>query len=146
MERKRLSRKERAKLREMKRNGGKVGELSVHFDVSESTVARVVRERGGFEKKIGRPTKMSPPDRRALIRQIRENPFKPTRELASSLSVGVCTATVRRELKRNAFRNVRIAKIARLTPAALEKRIEFTRSHVTWSKETWDHVIFSDKT
>ena len=135
----------RAKIRESFRNGEKVEKIAEDFKIHRATVYRIIQESNGTPKKRGRPPKLSMHDRRHLIEEFRKNKFTTATKIAESGRFAVSDRTIRRELLRNNFRHKRVQYRQLLTPQHCHNRLVFARSHISWSQQMWDRVIFTDK-
>lgn len=142
---KRIDRKEKAKMREKRRNGATPVEIAQEYGVSVRTVQRAIVKPQAKERKRGRPTKLSRNDQRNLMRKIRENPLQSAKELIGSCGISVSARTVQRFMVAKSLRYRPCRKVQPLLPRHKEKRLEFARSHVSWKQETWNRVIFSDE-
>ena len=100
-----LDRRERARIREKRREGKTASELATEYGVHKATIYRILAEGLRVPRKRGRHTKLSQHQRRNLIRKARENPTKSASKLANLAGVSISATTCRRELARNAFRH-----------------------------------------
>ena len=135
----------RAKIWESFRNGEKVEKIAEDFKIHRATVYRIIQESNGTPKKRGRPPKLSMHDRHRLIEEFRKNKFTTATKIAESGRFAVSDRTIRRELLRNNFRHKRVQYRQLLTPQHCHNRLVFARSHISWSQQMWDRVIFTDE-
>lgn len=140
-----ISAKTKAKIREKKRGGATIDEIMSEFGVSRRSVHRAIAEPMKKERKRGRPTRLSPHERKVFIAKARETPTKSAKKIANSAGVSISSFTAQRELKRNSFRYSKIHVIEFLKEEHCQKRIKFAENHVYWSQEKWNQVVFSDE-
>ena len=74
-----------------------------------------------------------------------ENPLLSAAELVRSLQISVSSQTIQIELKRNQFHHERLKSTKAIRPQNKEKCLAFARKHVTWTKDQWSEVIFTDE-
>jgi len=125
MKGKRVERKMRAKIREMKREGAKVEEIAEKFELHMMTVYRILREANGQKKKRGRRPCVTAAERRRVVRNIRKNPALSAKNLAAVSEVDVSPATIRRILKQNEFRQVKVCPIESVSSKNRKERLDF---------------------
>ena len=142
---KKVPRKVRAKIREKARNGEKISELMKEFDLSRTTIQTILKEGNKKPKKGGRPCALTKAERRTLLRYVRENPMASAKSIAKATGLSVSKSTIQRELHRNSFHHQKVRVKHVLTSLQKFKRLEFTRSHVTWSIDEWKRVVFTDE-
>lgn len=140
-----VKRKERAIIREKIRNGAKVHVLADEHHLSSRTIYRIISESRKVDKKKGRKNSLTSAQRRSLVRKSHEKPLLSAAELAKSLQLCVTPQTIRNELRRNEFRHERLKPIEAIRPENKEKRLAFARNYVTWTKDQWAQVIFTDE-
>lgn len=120
--------------------------------LGKSTIARINKELEGDKEncKAGRPSKLSPRDRRTIFHQITtgqlDNAVQVTHHLNSTLSYHVCPQTVRNALKKDDFKAVVKAKKPLLKKAHRQRRLAFAQYHSNWTVEDWKRVLWSDET
>jgi hypothetical protein len=140
-----VKKKEKAEIREKFRNGAKVHVLAEEHHLSARTIYRIISETRRGNKKKGRKNALTSAQRRSLVRKSHEKPLLSAAELAKSLHLPVTPQTIRNELKRNEFRHERLKPTEAIRPANMEKRLVFARNYVTWTKDQWAEVIFTDE-
>ena len=125
MKGKRVERKMRAKIREMKREGVKVEEIAEKFELHLMTVYRILREANGQKKKRGRRPSVTPAERRRVVRNIRKNPALSAKNLAAVSKVDVSPATICQILKQNKFRQVKVCPMESVSSKNRKERLDF---------------------
>jgi len=109
------------------------------------TIYRIISETRRGNKKKGRKNALTSAQRRSLIQKSHEKPLLSAAELAKSLQISVTPQTIRNELKRNEFCHERLKPTEAIRPVNKEKRLVFARNYVTWTKDQWEKVIFTDE-
>ena len=140
-----VKKKEKAIIREKIRNGANVHVLAEEHSLSVRTIYRIISETRRGNKKKGRKNALTSAQRRSLIRKSHEKPLLSAAELAKSLQISVTPQTIRNELKRNEFRHEHLKPTEAIRPVNKEKRLVFARNYVTWTKDQWEQVIFTDE-
>ena len=140
-----MERKEKAKIKEKYRNGTSVHVLAEEYSLSFRTIYRILAETYSTKRKRGRKNVLTPAQRRSLVRKAHENPLLSAPQLAKSVGLTVSSQTIRNELHRNQFHNARLKPVEAISPKNKEKRLEFARKYITWTKEEWSKVIFTDE-
>jgi transposase len=120
--------------------------------LGKSTIGRIKKEMDGDKEnnKGGRPSKLSPRDKQAIIRQITtgklDNAVQATQYINNIVSSPVTPQTVRNSLKENNFRSVVKQKRPLLKKAHRQNRLKFAQYHANWTVEDWKRVLWSDET
>ena len=120
--------------------------------VGKSTVSRIVKKLESNKENIntGRPSKLTPRDRRSIVNQIEsgkmDNAVEATKFINSVISSQVSTHTVRRALKEEGMRAVVKDKKPYLKPAHRKTRLSFAHKYRHWTVHDWKMVIWSDET
>jgi transposase len=135
----------KAKIREKKREGARASDIAKEFGIGKRTVYSIVAAPQKKEKKRGRPTLLSRHKRKVFTAKARETPTKSAKEIAYLVGASISARTAQRELRRNSFRYERTRVFHSLKEETRQKRVKFAEEHVTWPKEMWDRVIFSDE-
>lgn len=129
-------------------------EIGKQLNVNFSSVRYVIKkkkETGSTinKQRTGRPRKLDPRQRRAIIKESSKNPFLSARELAvdvASTSGTIVTPQTIRNILHSA--NIR-GRAPRKKPFISErnrvKRLEFAKAYVSKPLEFWKNVIFSDE-
>ena len=140
-----IDRKEKAKMREKRRNGATTAEIAKEFNVSVRTVQRAIAKPQAKERKRGRPAKLSWNNQQNLLRKLCKNSLQSSKELISNTKISASVWTVQCFMTSKSLRYSPCRKLQLLLLCHKEKWLEFARSHVPWNQETWNRVIFSDK-
>lgn len=136
---------DRAKIRELHRNGASARDLAQKYELHLASIYRIIREKADKKKKRGRPTKMTGYQRGLLRLKMRRNPSESANKLAKSSEFPVSASTIRRELKKVGFIHKRIKPRKVLSDIHKQKRREYAISHITWSNTDWARVVFTDE-
>ena len=98
----------------------------------------------------GRPTKLSPQNKRFCIRAITSGHIQTgvavTKKLESELGVKVCDRTVRNALHEAGLGAMEKEKRPKLSAKNIRARLQFAKLHQYWTISDWERVIFSDET
>jgi transposase len=120
--------------------------------LGKSTIGRIKKEMDGDKEnsKGGRPSKLSPGDKRSIIRQITtgrlDNAVEATHFINNILSNPVTPKTVRNTLKQDDFHAVVKKKRPLLKKAHRLECLKFARYHENWTVEDWKRILWSDET
>lgn len=119
--------------------------------LGKSTVNRI-KQTLEIEKenlKGGRPSKLSPADRRRITHKITtghlDTAVQATHYINSVIPHPVCPQTVRNVLKQEDFRAMVKPKKPKLTLAHRKRRMEFALKHQNWTLDDWKRVLWSDE-
>src|SRR5262249_3442680 len=98
----------------------------------------------------GRPSKLSPEDKRSCIRGITKEGLGTAvavaKKLKNDLNIEVSDGTVRRTLNEAGLKAAEKVKKPKLSPKNIKARLEFAKRHKDWTVEDWKHVVWSDET
>ena len=98
----------------------------------------------------GRPSKLSPRNKQAIIRQITtgqlDNAVEATNFINNIISSPVTPQTVRNVLKKDNFRSITKQKRPLLKKVHRVQRLKFAQYHQNWTVEDWKRVLWSDET
>ncbi|KAG2206526.1 hypothetical protein INT47_008543 [Mucor saturninus] len=127
--------------------------ISRTTELSTSTVHNIlkrVKETGSPlpKKAPGASKKINERSQRALERVVRSKPTMSYNDLKMELDradVNACRATVISSLKDMEFGSYFAAHKPRLTQKHRDRRLRWARSHVNWTKEQWESVVWSDE-
>jgi hypothetical protein len=133
-------------------SGQSIRQIASKTGLGKSTIARVINKHipNKENAKIGRPSKLTPHDKRAIVHHIlsgeASNAVQATKFINSIIPTTVCTQTVRNTLKAAKLKAVTKKKKPLLSPAHRKKRLAFALKHQHWTIEDWKRVIWSDET
>ena len=120
--------------------------------VGKSTIGRIKKEMDGDEEKSkgGRPSKLSPSDKRSITRQITtgklDNAVQATHFINNILSNPVTPQTVRNALKKDNFHSIVKQKRPLLKKVHRLDRLKFAKYHENWTVDDWKRILWSDET
>lgn len=98
----------------------------------------------GTKKRLGRPDKLTPRQKRAICRMLKEGSSS-LRSVASRPDIGVSKDTVGRAVKQSKTLIYRKRKQQPpLKECHKQKRLQWAKEHMHWVHE-WQKVIFSDE-
>ena len=126
-------------------------EIAEEVHVSHSAVLRVRRQMcPATPRRVGgRPPKLSPSHRRALVRRVTTGKCltatRAARELANTDNVSVSRDTVARALRQAGLRSSVRLKRPQLTAAHKRDRLAWAKAHRDWTLEDWKSVTWSDE-
>ena len=116
--------------------------------LGKGTIGRISKEvEGDKENHLGgRPSKLSPRDKQAIIRQISsgklDNAVQATKFINSTISTPVTPQTVRNVLKEAGFRSATKKKVPMLKGIHRQRRLKFAQYHESWTVEDWKRVLW----
>jgi len=120
--------------------------------IGRSTIGRVKQEIDGNKEnsKGGRPSKLSPRNKQAIIRQITtgrmDNAVQATQYINNIIPSPVSPQTVRNALKKDSFHAVVKQKRPLLKKTHRQARLKFAQYHANWTVEDWKRILWSDET
>lgn len=130
------------------------GDISQLLNVRRTTVYAIIRryKREGRVASIsqqGQPKKLTSSDERWIRREIEKNPKisapKLTDELCRRKGVTISAATVRRSIKNMGYNSRTARRKPYISPANIQKRLEFAKQHQFEEEAFWCNVIFTDE-
>jgi transposase len=127
-------------------------QVEARLGVSYATVNRVrAQARPHVQKnRAGRPAKLTPTDKRWLVRTVTSGEADTAPQLARQLkditNVECSPQTVRNALKEAGLSGVVKKKRPRLTLDHRKKRRAFVQRYQDWTREDWKRVVWSDET
>jgi transposase len=133
-------------------SGYSIRQVASKTCLGKSTIARINKELEEDKEncKPGRPSKLSPRDRRSISQQITtgqlDNAVQATHYINNMVLQPVCSQTVRNALKQDNFKAVVKAKTPLLKKAHRQRRLQFAQYHANWTVEDWKRVLWSDET
>lgn len=112
--------------------GRKRSAVAADFGVSPSAVTRILQrfeETDSLQSKprSGRPKSLSPREKRAVVRQVRQDPDVTRKELVSNLNLPVSPSTLRRTLDELNLRKWRAKKRVFISEECAEQRLLWTQ-------------------
>jgi transposase len=141
-----LSKAQIERIREMRKSGKSMREISRETNIPLSTVnihwhatSKKIQE-----QKAGAPQKLSPRNLRILKWQLKKNPFISLRKLKSKIPIKVSHQTIGRVLKRNGFGRRKLKRRPRLSEKHRLARIKIARDLLE-KRTDFSKVIFSDE-
>ena len=126
--------------------------ISSQTGLGKSTVARVLQEiqPGKENSHGGRPSKLSPTNKRAIVQQVltgkADNAVQAAHFINSIIDTPVCSQTVRNTLKEASLKAVVKKKKPLLSAGHRKKRLAFALKYQHWTVEDWKRVMWSDET
>ncbi len=137
---------------EMHQQGISQRDIGEALGISRSKVQRRLQsyfERGTMTRKkgSGRPRSTDKRNDRAIVREVKINPFITCREIkANNPDLNVSLDTIRRRIiESGEFKSYWAANKPYLSQDHIRRRLEWCIEHVTWSDEQWKQVLFSDE-
>ena len=126
--------------------------IAKQMGVGESTIRAIrkrYRDRGNCLRKVGsgRRTKCSTHDKRAIMKEVRKNPFISAPEIRLTAGVEhVCKDTVLRVIHRSGeFNSYWAARKPFISAVNVQKRVEWCNRYKDWSAADWRKVLWSDE-
>lgn len=122
--------------------------------IYDSTISALVKkegERGSVKdlSKPGRPLTYDEREERSLVRYATQHPHESLRDLQMDIEAnpkGASKDTLSRVFeKHNVVSRVLSGRMADLTAPQVKTRKKFAESHLEWSFEDWEYIIFSDE-
>jgi len=150
----RLSPQDRARAHGMLEAGRSIRDVARHFRVSPWNIGEIRRryaQTGSFldRPRSGRPRVTSRrQDRYIVLTHLRDR-FRPA-TTTSAVTIGthgrpVSGDTVRRRLRHSQLRARRPFRGPILTGQNRERRLQWARNHLRWTRQRWGSVLFSDE-
>lgn len=93
----------------------------------------------------GRPRKTSLRTDAMLIRKVKKEPFISASKLVQEFQLNVSTRTVSRRLAAADLSCYRPSKKPLISFRNQKKRMQFAKEHLSWDKQKWSRVLFSDE-
>ena len=133
-------------------DGYSLHQIESKTGLRKSTIGRIKKEVDGDKEnsKGGRPSKLSPSDKRSIIRQITsgrlDNAVEATHFINNILPNPVTPQTARNILKKDDFHSVVKKKHPLLKKVHRLEHLKFARYHENWTVEDWKRILWSDET
>ncbi len=134
--------------------GMKVRDVARHFLVHECTIGRLKRrflETGAVadRPRSGRPRKTTPREDRFIVTSSRRNRFMSSRQLLqrvrATTGTRISDTTVRNRLRSARLRGRRPYVGVPLTLRHRAERLAWARTHLRWTRQRWNEVVFTDE-
>ena len=128
--------------------------IAAQFGVSKSTVAYIFRKfsvSGNVmvAQKSGRPKVTTPNDDKTIVKLSKQDPRKDVEQLTAEINERfgvICSnSTTRRRLKDANLLGRRPSKKPFVSTKNRKARLGFAKKHITWTKEQWAKVLWSDE-
>ncbi len=146
----------RKKIIYLHKKGEGYKKISKALLISQNTVAKVVQTFKKYgtatisQRRPGRPRKLTPRQKRLLMRRVEENRHESSlqlsKEVESQTGVIISRDTIWRTLQRNGMHGCRPRKKPLLKPRHKKARWEFARAHADKDEDDWDSILWSDET
>lgn len=141
------------KLIELFNSGVKQCEISKRLNIPKGTVNKIIKKyktTGSTvnAKQIGRSKKCTNKVDRIIKRISQSDPRKSSREIANELrqsNIILSARTVRRRLVHMGLFGRIAVKKPLISKKNRKARLEFARTHISWSDEKWKTVLWSDE-
>ena len=151
---KELSKDLREKVIQLYKTGKEFKKISKELRMPRSTVKTLIkkwRERDSVETKprSGRPTKISAPTARTIVRDAKKNPQITSAEIQDSLKkigVDVSRSTIRRLLKKHGLHGRVARRKTFLRKCHKISRLQYAKQHRDKPQNFWNKDIWSDET
>ena len=133
-------------------SGHSVRQVVKKTNVGNSTIGRISKKAlpKGENIKTGRPSKLSPQDKRRIVHKIQSGQLENAQQAAEFInSVNpnpVSAQTVRRALREAGMKAVVKKKVPKLSWAHRRAHLHFAYKHRHWQPDDWKMVLFSDET
>lgn len=96
-------------------------------------------------KPTGRPQKLTPRDKREIVKLLSKNRSMSLAQITREMTVKVSYNTVRKAIRSLGYNNRIAAKKPFLSVGHKITRLQFAREHVHWSASDWKYVIWTDE-
>lgn len=135
-------------------NGKSCREISRLLKIPKTTVWNIVQrfkneDRIDLKKATGQPEKLSPCEKRFLLREVKKTPSISAPKLVSALQKAtgktVAASTIRQFLKRNGFHSRTARSKPYICKVNQKKRLDFAERYITEDESFWNRVIFTDE-
>lgn len=132
--------------------GNSIRQVAQKTGLGKSTVGRISKQVLPNKENYnnGRPSKLSPCDKRHIINQIEsgklDNAVQARDYINTFNSIQVCAQTIRNALKKDNMRSVVKRKRPLLKKAHRKARLDFAYKYQHWTVEDWKMVLWSDET
>lgn len=142
---KHCSAEERQIIKNLKTSGKTYREIAEIVNCSLKMVYSALKWVPKSEKR-GRPLETSLQDERIIVRTVKKDPFITSTQIKKQLKLNVNTSTIRRRLIEAKLPGRSPRKVPLLSPKHIKARISFAEERVSWPKEKWRNILWSDET
>jgi len=142
-----LSENEKGKISAFHLSGKSVSYIAKQLSRSRTVVSNFLKDPEGYgaKKRPGRPPKMTNTAKRRLFREASKGQSS-SREMQQSLELPVTARRIRQMLNKSPnFVYRRRKTTPALTVRHKQVRVEWVKEKVTWTKQNWENVVFSDE-
>lgn len=121
------------------------------FNTTDGTIGRILKKHktsGVITRKPGSGRKRitSATEDRAIILEVKRNPFVSSIEIAKNFSTSVSVSTIRRRIKEGGeFKSYWASRKPYISDRNIQRRLDWCLAHQNWSIDQWRRVIFSDE-
>lgn len=127
--------------------------ISKEFDISHSTIRKIVYKWRTFKTTAtmpgsGRPSKFTPRADRKMLKEVIKNPKMSSRELQQALAtvdVKVHDSTIRKRLHKFDFHGRCARRKPLLSKRNIKARLKFARANVDKDHDFWNNVLWTDE-
>lgn len=151
MGREKLSEFEKGQILAFDTSGKCPKEIAKHLGRDKSTVTRFLRRyrtTGKIERRpgSGRPRITTPQDDRHIKLLVTRDRRTPAKAIKQDLALEhISDDTIRRRLHEFGFLSRWAVKKPFISETNRKKRVEWAKEHLSWTKEQWGRVLFSDE-
>lgn len=142
------------KIVDLFQSGKKKSEIAKSLIITKSAVTKIIQKydsRGDVRNapKSGRPRKTTSRMDQTILRISKLDPRKSSGQIKNEISeqfgIEVTSRTVRNRLRDGGLYGRVAVKKPLLSKKNRKARMEFARAHISWSKEKWNTVLWSDE-
>uniref|UniRef100_A0A3Q3J790 Tc1-like transposase DDE domain-containing protein n=1 Tax=Monopterus albus TaxID=43700 RepID=A0A3Q3J790_MONAL len=127
--------------------------ISKDFEISHSTVRKIVYKWRAFKTtanmpRSGRPSKFTPRADRKMLKEVSKNPKMSSRDLQQALAtvdVEVHASTIRKRLHKFNLHGRRARRKPLLSKRNIKARLTFARENVDKDQDFWNNVLWTDE-
>uniref|UniRef100_A0A3Q3JS38 Transposase n=1 Tax=Monopterus albus TaxID=43700 RepID=A0A3Q3JS38_MONAL len=127
--------------------------ISKDFEISHSTVRKIVYKWRAFKTtanmpRSGRPSKFTPRADRKMLKEVSKNPKMSSRDLQQALAtvdVEVHASTIRKRLHKFNLHGRRARRKPLLSKRNIKARLTFARENVDKDQDFWNNVRWTDE-
>jgi transposase len=139
---------------QLREDGNSFRNIAQIIKKSHSTVQYIINrynETGSFEdrKRTGRPQKLKPNQKRAILRTVVMEPKTSAPKLAGMIdteyNVKVVPQTIRNVIRNAGYKGCVARKKPFISQINKKKRLDFAKAHINKGNDFWKSVLFSDE-